>query len=41
MDVRKNFLSERVLMHCNRLPREVIDSPPLEVLKKSVDMLLV
>jgi len=40
LHIRKNFLTERVVQHWNRLPREALESPSLEVFKRLVDMAL-
>jgi len=36
LDIRKKFLTVRVVQHWNRLPREVVAAPSLETLKATL-----
>jgi len=40
LDIRKKVFTERVVKHWNRLSREAVKWPSLEVFKNRVDMAL-
>ena len=40
LDMRKRFITIRVLRHWNRLPRKVVDAPSLETSKVRLDRAL-
>ena len=39
-DVRREFVTQRVVTHWNRLPKEVVDAPSLEAFKARLDVAL-
>ena len=38
--MRRNFFTQRVVMHWNRLPKEAVDVPSLEAFKARLDVAL-
>jgi len=40
LNTRKNFFTLRMMEHWNRLPREIVESPSLEIFKTRLDEVL-
>ena len=40
LDIRRMFFTQRVVMHWNSFPREVVGAPSLEALKARLDVAL-
>lgn len=38
LDSTKDFFTKRIAKHCNKLPKEVVESPPQEVFKRFIDV---
>lgn len=39
LDIRKNFFTEKIIKHWLRLPKDVVESPSLQIFKRLVDVL--
>ena len=40
LDIRRNFFTQKVVTHWNRLPKEAVDVPSLEAFKAGLDVAL-
>jgi len=40
LDIRRKLFTQKVVMLWNRLPKEVVDAPPLEAFKARLDVAL-
>jgi len=40
LDIRRKFFTQRVVTHCNRFPKEVVDAPSLEAFQAWLDVAL-
>ena len=40
LDIERKFLTQRVMTHWNRLPKEAVDAPSLEAFKARLDVAL-
>ena len=40
LDIRRNFFTQRVVTHWNKLPKEAVDAPSLQAFKARLDVAL-
>jgi len=40
LDIRRKFFTQMVVMHWNRLPKEVVDAPSMEAFKARLGVVL-